>query len=92
MGAKASWLRSTVSTLFSQFIDSFVVLIIAFYNPETFPLSKVFALGGVGYVYKFTVALLCIPVLYLIHALIRRYLGKDRAEEMMKAAVEKGND
>jgi queuosine precursor transporter len=88
MGPRLTWLRATVSTFFSQFIDSFVVLLIAFYHPTDFPLSKVLALGTVGYLYKFTVAILCIPVLYGIHAMIRAYLGRDKAEQMASLAGE----
>jgi uncharacterized integral membrane protein (TIGR00697 family) len=86
VGNKKVWLRATVSTLFSQLVDSFLVLLIAFYNAETFPLSRVFALGSVAYIYKFIVAILCIPVLYGIHALIHAYLGRERAHEMIQAA------
>lgn len=86
-GNKALWLRSTGSTLVSQFIDSFVVLIIAFYIGGNWPLKLVLAVGVVNYIYKFFVAALLTPVLYVVHAIIDNYLGKELAEKMMKEAA-----
>ena len=48
-GEKAWWLRATGSTLVSQFMDSFVVLFIAFYIGADWSLSLVLAIGGVNY-------------------------------------------
>jgi uncharacterized integral membrane protein (TIGR00697 family) len=90
-GEKKLWLRATGSTLVSQLIDSFVVTFIAFYllaSPESrFRFSQVLAIGGVGYVYKFTVAVILTPALYLIHGLIDSYLGKERAERLIQQAA-----
>lgn len=86
-GHKALWLRSTGSTVVSQFIDSFVVLIIAFYIGGNWPLKLVLAVGVVNFLYKFLVAVLLTPLLYLIHSLIDRYLGKELAQRMMDAAA-----
>lgn len=86
-GNKALWLRSTGSTLVSQFIDSFVVLIIAFYIGGDWPLKQVLAVGVVNYIYKFLVAIGLTPVLYLVHNVIDNYLGKDLAEKMMDEAA-----
>jgi uncharacterized integral membrane protein (TIGR00697 family) len=86
-GNKALWLRSTGSTLVSQFIDSFVVLIIAFYIGGNWPLKLVLAVGVVNYIYKFLVAICLTPLLYLVHAAIDRYLGKELAEQMMAEAA-----
>jgi uncharacterized PurR-regulated membrane protein YhhQ (DUF165 family) len=72
--------------LVSQFFDSFVVLGIAFYIFGNWELSQVIAVGIINYVYKFSVAILLTPLLYLGHGLIDRYLGKDLAEKMMKEA------
>lgn len=87
-GDRALWLRSTGSTLVSQFIDSFVVIFIAFYlNPQYhWSWQMVAAIGLVNYSYKFVVAILMTPVLYLVHALIDNYLGKDLAGRMIKMA------
>jgi uncharacterized integral membrane protein (TIGR00697 family) len=75
-GSKHVWLRATGSTLFSQLIDSFVVLVVAFYLLGNWSLSQVLAVGIINYIYKFTVAVLLIPVLYLVHYLIDGYLGE----------------
>lgn len=86
-GHKALWLRSTGSTLVSQLVDSFVVLIIAFYIGGNWPLKLVLAVGVVNYLYKFTVAILLTPVLYVVHIIIDKYLGKELSEQMMADAA-----
>ena len=73
-GSKHIWLRATGSTLISQFIDSFVVLGIAFYLLGNWSLEQVLAVGIINYLYKFSVAVLLTPLLYLIHYLIDNYL------------------
>ena len=87
-GEKALWLRATGSTLFSQLIDSFVVILIAFYlNPAyNWSWQMVAAIGLVGYTYKFIIALAMTPILYIVHGIIDRYLGKDLAHRMIKLA------
>lgn len=81
------WLRATGSTLVSQFIDSFVVLFIAFYIGAGWDIKLVLAIGIVNYMYKFTVAIVLTPLLYIVHNLIDRYLGKELSEELMAEAV-----
>ena len=87
-GEKALWLRATGSTVISQLIDSFVVIFIAFYiNPQyNWSWQMVAAIGLVGYTYKFIIALLMTPILYLVHGVIDSYLGKDLAHRMIKLA------
>ena len=87
-GERALWLRATGSTIFSQLIDSFVVIFIAFYLNPAYHWSwqMVAAIGLVGYTYKFIIALLMTPILYLVHGIIDRYLGKDLAHRMIKMA------
>ena len=87
-GANMIWLRATGSTLVSQFIDSFVVLGIAFYIFGNWSISQIIAVGLINYVYKFSVAILLTPLLYVGHGLIDKYLGKDLAEQMTKDAME----
>lgn len=90
-GDKYIWLRATGSTLVSQFIDSFVVLFIAFYLGAGWSMATVIALGLVGYSYKFLVAVLMTPLIYLAHFLIDRYLGQDLAHKMkLEAALSSG--
>ncbi|MCB0735725.1 MAG: queuosine precursor transporter [Flavobacteriales bacterium] len=86
-GARMLWLRATGSTLVSQFIDTFVVLIIAFKIGQGWPLKQVLAIGLVGYLYKFIVAIVLTPLLYLIHGIIDRYLGHEEAHQMMEEAA-----
>ena len=95
-GEKKIWLRATGSTLVSQFIDSFVVLFIAFYigsrinNQQgdfVWPFRLFIAVGVVNYIYKFFMAVLLTPVIYLAHRWIDRYLGHELATEMKEAAM-----
>lgn len=94
-GEKYIWLRTTGSTIVSQFIDSFVVLTIAFYlypklvpNQGTaWPIQQVIAIGLVNYCYKFLVAVLLTPLIYWIHFRIEKYLGVEAAMEMKKDAM-----
>ena len=88
-GESKIWLRATISTLVSQFIDSFVVLYIAFVlGPQQWPMGRFFAIGSVNYSYKVAMAILMIPLLYLSRFLIEKYLGKQRAESLRKEAME----
>jgi hypothetical protein len=87
-GEKYLWLRSTGSTLVSQFIDSFVVLLIAFYIGAGWDLKLVLGIRIVNYIYKLTVAILLTPLLYGVHAIIDSYLGKELAEGMMRDAAQ----
>lgn len=99
-GEKAIWLRATGSTIVSQLIDSFVVLFIAFYvgkriqtgQGDAWSMQQVLTTGTGNYIYKFIVALLMTPVIYLIHNLIEKYLGAAGASEMKKAAMGQGQE
>jgi hypothetical protein len=94
-GEKMIWLRATGSTLISQFIDSFVVLGVAFYlgpridpsNGTPWTFEQWMSIGTGNYIYKFVVALAMTPVIYLGHYLIDRYLGHEKAVEMKNAAM-----
>jgi len=94
-GEKNIWLRATGSTLVSQLVDSFVVLFIAFYlgrrlqpdQGEAWTLHQILVTGTGNYIYKFAMALLLTPVIYLLHGWIEKYLGKDLAKKMKKAAM-----
>lgn len=98
-GEKAIWLRATGSTLVSQLIDSFVVLFIAFYigprvsaNQGTaWSLNLVLAICVGNYIYKFIVAVIMTPVIYLVHNMIERYLGPVTATQMKQQAMAKGS-
>lgn len=91
-GKNRIWLRATGSTLVSQLIDSFIVLIIAFYILGPWSMKQVLAVGVTNYIYKFVVALGLTPLLYLAHNLIDRYLGKETAEKLAEqASLESGD-
>ncbi len=83
------WLRATGSTLVSQFVDSFVVLYIAFVSgPQQWPIAQFLAVGTVNYAYKFCAAILMTPLIYLAHAGIDRWLGSQASELKRAAAAE----
>jgi len=79
------WLRATGSTLVSQFIDSFVVLFIAFYISGVMSFKLVIAIGVVNYIYKFIVAVVLTPFFWgkIWHAKCwkKRNLRHEKARE-----------
>lgn len=86
-GENKIWMRATLSTLVSQLIDSFIVTYIAFYIFKGVNFGQCTAWALTAYTYKFVIAILFTPVVYLIHGLAERYLGKERAAEMKKSAM-----
>jgi len=94
-GERKIWLRATGSTVISQLIDSFIVLLIAFYfypkwvpgQGTPWPFDQIIAICIVNYIYKFSMAILLTPVIYLVHARIEKYLGPEQAAEMKRAAM-----
>ncbi len=87
-GSKKIWVRATGSTLVSQLIDSFVVLWVAFYLFGNWPFEQVMAVGVINYIYKFCLAVLLTPLLYVAHALIDRYLENETKEIATEHPVE----
>ena len=87
-GEKKLWLRATGSTLISQFIDSYIVIYVAFVlNPkEAWSTDLFLAVSTVNYIYKFVVAILLTPVIYLAHYLIDQYLGMELSEQVRAKA------
>jgi uncharacterized PurR-regulated membrane protein YhhQ (DUF165 family) len=45
------------------------------------------AIGLVNYTYKFIVAVLMTPLLYLVHGVIDGYLGQDLSRKLLKEAA-----
>jgi len=86
-GSKKIWLRATGSTLVSQLVDSLVVLFVAFYMFGNWSMELVISVAAINYIYKFCVAILLTPVLYLAHYLIDGYLGKRDAEVLIEEAA-----
>jgi len=101
-GHKWLWLRATGSTVISQIIDTYVVGIVGLYlpfalhqmYPERFPntglpLTTVLEIQTAGYFFKVLVAVGITPVLYVVHAIIDRYLGRDLAETMIETTAKR---
>jgi uncharacterized integral membrane protein (TIGR00697 family) len=87
-GDRWIWLRATGSTVVSQFVDSFVVLYIAFVlGPQQWPVPLFLAVGTVNYLYKLAAALALIPLIYLMRRLIERYLGPAEARRLQREAA-----
>ena len=87
-GEKRLWLRATGSTFISQFIDSFVVLYVAFVlGPQKWGLDLFLAVGTVNFIYKIFAALALTPVIYFVHGRIEAYLGKELAADMKRRAM-----
>lgn len=77
-GNKMIWLRSTGSTVISQFFDSFIVLGIAFYATGIMDTETYISSGFTGYFVKLGQAILLTPLIYLGHSLIEKYIHNDK--------------
>lgn len=86
-GEKKVWLRATGSTLVSQFVDSFVVLFIAFKIGKDWSWQRVLAISLVNYSYKATMAVILTPVIYFAENRIEAFLGRDTTQKMKQAAI-----
>jgi uncharacterized integral membrane protein (TIGR00697 family) len=69
------WLRATGSTLGSQFIDTLVVLTVAFWG--NLSAGAILAITLFNYGYKVGIAVAITPLVYAAHAVIDRYLGRE---------------
>ena len=86
-GEKWVWLRATGSTVVSQLVDSFVVLFIAFKIGNGWSWQLVLAICLVNYAYKFTMAVILTPLIYLMERWIDNYLGHETAQRMKRSAM-----
>ncbi len=84
-GEKKIWLRATGSTLVSQLVDSYIVLFIAFSGVFTW--QQILAIGIVNYTYKFIMAIVLTPVIYIVEKRIVKYVGEETAHEMKRTAM-----
>lgn len=84
-GSKHIWLRATGSTMVSQLVDTFVVQFIAFVLPGKWPFSEFITNASWGYAFKLLVALALIPLIYLGHYVIGKYLkyGKEPVVDLL---------
>lgn len=87
-GKNMIWLRSTGSTVISQLVDTFIVQFIAFVVPGVWTMSEFLHNASFGYVFKLLVAVAVIPVIYLVHFLIDKYLGDEVSHDMIKHTAE----
>jgi len=73
---KMIWLRSTGSTVFSQLVDSYTVLLIGFWIPGKLSLEQVLIFGITGYATKLVIAVALTPMIYVMHYLAKMILGE----------------
>ncbi len=73
---KYIWLRATGSTVVSQLIDTFVVQFIAFVLPGKWAFNEFLKNACWGYSFKLLVALCLIPLIYVGHFAIKKFMGK----------------
>ena len=78
---KHLWLRATGSTFGSQFLDTFIVLLVAFAGQLSF--QEIVAITLFNYSYKFIIAILITPVIYAAHWVMDNYLGKEEAAQLI---------
>ncbi len=81
---KHLWLRATGSTFGSQFLDTFIVLSVAFAGQ--LPFAHIAAITLFNYSYKLIIAIVITPGIYLGHWAIDRYLGDETAEALVERA------
>jgi queuosine precursor transporter len=81
---KHLWLRNNASTMVSQFIDTFAVITITHFYAHALPMNADKAIWPqlwlfivTGYVFKFTVALIDTPIIYLAVHVLKGYLRID---------------
>ncbi|WP_153730603.1 queuosine precursor transporter [Sporosarcina obsidiansis] len=82
-GEKKLWIRNNASTMASQLVDTVIFIAIAFYG--TMPLSALLGLILTQYVFKFVVAILDTPLVYLLVALCRRIEARHYKNSRLQA-------
>ena len=91
-GGGLLWLRAQGSTVASQLIDTFVVIFLAFVvipellGREHMDVASATNVSVTNYVYKFAIAVVITPLLYLAHAAVELWLGHDEAEGLVREA------
>jgi uncharacterized PurR-regulated membrane protein YhhQ (DUF165 family) len=68
-------------------VDSFVVLFIAFKIGNGWSWQLVLAICLVNYAYKFSMAVILTPLIYLMERWIDNYLGHETAQRMKRSAM-----
>lgn len=80
-GGKLIWLRATGSTVVSQLVDTFIVQYVAFVLPGKWTTDEFITNASWGYAFKLLVAIALIPLIYVGHFAINKYLNKDKVVE-----------
>jgi uncharacterized integral membrane protein (TIGR00697 family) len=75
-GNRMIWLRSTGSTVFSQLIDTYIVLYIGFVLPGNMSWSDFMTIAPTNYVLKIIIAISLTPLIYAGHYAVKKYLSK----------------
>jgi queuosine precursor transporter len=75
-GGKLIWLRATGSTIVSQLIDTFLVQYIAFVLPGKLAYDKFIKIAAQGYFFKLLIAFCLIPLIYVGHFAINKFLNQ----------------
>ncbi|MDH3443287.1 MAG: queuosine precursor transporter [Deltaproteobacteria bacterium] len=91
-GGRFLWMRATGSTVVSQLIDSIVIIGIAFWLPGKVKTSEFIAIAASNYSYKFLIALAMTPFIYLAHAAIDRFLGREEAHKLIERAAKSSDE
>lgn len=86
-GARMLWLRATGSTVVSQAIDSVVVIWIGLAIPNDWSLAMFLSVAIPNYLIKLVLAVGMTPVIYLVHGLVERFLGKSQADALAEQAA-----
>lgn len=74
-GNKMIWVRSTGSTIVSQLVDSYIVLYIGFVLPGSMTFADYLSIAPTNYILKLLIAFALIPLIYLGHYGVRKYLS-----------------
>lgn len=91
-GGRLLWLRSQGSTVVSQLIDTGIVIFVAFVvipallGNEHMSVGTAATIALTNYVYKFVLAVLITPVLYLVHGAVHAWLGAANAAALVHEA------
>ena len=80
---KHLWLRNNFSTFFSQFIDTFTVLILLC-SFNIIPWHKFFGLLISGIIFKVLIAIIDTPILYIAVGLFRKQFNLKPGEEIVE--------
>ena len=73
------WLRNNFSTIFSQLIDTSIVVTILFINVLSG--KEILYLIIDGWIFKMIIALIDTPILYLSNSIIKKYIGLKFSQE-----------